>query len=314
MANKQQISFLLAFSALAMILHASQAMARNAEAKSDGAKDGSGLHKAYDLSLDYLNKATSMVKARNPNDAEEIKTILKEVANAFESCDYKDTESTTSKQQPSKAKPDGAKGTTYLDLINWMISIAQREKAKFFTLGNSKMAQDCIKSYDLSLDNLNKAAGMVKAGNPNNVKEINTILKEVANAFECCDYEDTKSTTSKQRPSKAKFDGAKGTTYLYLINWMIRIAQSEKAKVSTLGNSKMAQDCIKAYDLSLDYLNKAAGMVKEGNPNDVEEIKTILKEVVNIFQRCDYEDIESTTSKQRPSKAKYDGAKQANNN
>ncbi|XVF88407.1 hypothetical protein PTKIN_Ptkin19aG0048800 [Pterospermum kingtungense] len=215
--------------------------------------------KAYDLSLDYLNKVASMVKTGNPKDVEEIKTVLKEVANAFESCDYEDVESTTSKKQSSKAKSDGAK------------------------------------AYGLSLDYLNKVVGMVKVRNPNDVKEIKTILKEVAKAFESSDYKDIESTTSKQRPLKAKSDGAKGITYLYLINWMISIAQSEKAKVSTLGNR---------------------------NPNDVEEIKTILKEVANAFESCDYEYTESTTSKQRPSKTKPDGAKhpksngakQANNN
>ncbi|XVF88402.1 hypothetical protein PTKIN_Ptkin19aG0048400 [Pterospermum kingtungense] len=92
-------------------------------------------------------------------------------------------------------------------------------------------------------------------------------------------------------------DERKYPTHLDILNEIISRTQRLKAKVATLDNSTMAQECIKAYDLSLGYLNKAVDKVNAGKPN-VEELKTIVKEAFKAERSCDYKDTESTASKQ----------------
>ncbi|XWS63694.1 hypothetical protein CRYUN_Cryun06bG0123600 [Craigia yunnanensis] len=134
MANKQQISFSLAFLAAAIILQTGQATAQREllEAKVDGAANPSlemvlnelitgtqrakakvpvlgnsqmvhDCDKAYALSLDNLIKAMSLVKGSG-EDTGDLKAIILEALHAYDMCDYSFAQST----RPSPFIPNNA--------------------------------------------------------------------------------------------------------------------------------------------------------------------------------------------------------------
>ncbi|XVF48790.1 hypothetical protein PTKIN_Ptkin03bG0216900 [Pterospermum kingtungense] len=110
-----------------MILLAGQATVKNVEAKADRADDLTlpdlinelisqtqrakakvatledikmvhDCNKAYDLALEFLNKVVDIMKIPGPPNIKELETNIKGAVKAYESCGYKYTESTTSKQ------------------------------------------------------------------------------------------------------------------------------------------------------------------------------------------------------------------------
>ncbi|XVE74997.1 hypothetical protein DITRI_Ditri12bG0062400 [Diplodiscus trichospermus] len=99
--------------------------------------------------------------------------------------------------------------------------------------------------------------------------------------------------TARREILEAKVDGAANPTLEMVLNQMISGTQRAKAKVPVLGNSRMVQDCDKAYSLSLGYLNKAIGVVK-GSGKDKGELKATILEALNAYEKCDNSFVQST--------------------
>ncbi|XVE92372.1 hypothetical protein REPUB_Repub01dG0091700 [Reevesia pubescens] len=78
-------------------------------------------------------------------------------------------------------------------VLNELISGTQRAKVEVTILGNNQMVDDCDKAYAMSLDNLNKAMGMVK-GTAKDTRDLKATILEALHSYEKCDYSYAKST------------------------------------------------------------------------------------------------------------------------
>ncbi|XVF03677.1 hypothetical protein REPUB_Repub05bG0014100 [Reevesia pubescens] len=72
-------------------------------------------------------------------------------------------------------------------VLNELISGTQSRKAKVTVLGNNQMVDDCDKAYATSLDNLNKAMGMVK-GTGKDTGDLKATILEAMHSYEKCDF------------------------------------------------------------------------------------------------------------------------------
>ena len=102
----------------------------------------------------------------------------------------------TARRELLEAEVDGAANPTLEMVLNQLIGGTQRAKAKVPVLGNSQMVHDCDKAYALSLDNLNKAMGLVK-GTGKDTGDLKATILAALQDYDKCDYSFAQST----RPS-----------------------------------------------------------------------------------------------------------------
>ncbi|XP_022775845.1 uncharacterized protein LOC111317673 [Durio zibethinus] len=102
----------------------------------------------------------------------------------------------TARRELLAAEVDGASNPTLEMVLNELISGTQLAKAKVPVLGNSQMVKDCDKAYATSLENLNKAMGLVK-GTGEDTGDLTATIMAALHAYDYCDYVFAQST----RPS-----------------------------------------------------------------------------------------------------------------
>ncbi|KAK8522507.1 hypothetical protein V6N13_115473 [Hibiscus sabdariffa] len=212
MANGQQISFLLAFVALAMILSAGEANVRrelevqlpgsvapsdaNLEAQSPGDVAPSDANLEAHSPGDVVPSDANL-EAHSPGDVVPSDANLE----AQSPGGVAPSDANLEAQSPGGVAPSDANleaqspdGDTPSDAIleaflKEMLGASERAKEKVLVVGNSQMVKECNKTYGDAIDHLNKAVALVQGGikTPQGFAELETIVKEAMKDYEECD-------------------------------------------------------------------------------------------------------------------------------